>query len=121
MLSQCLRLARIGHHWIANRCPRVTHIGHIWTRLDTFRQNHSPHDDSRGGNSQKSRESCGFAVCRQEERQHCHNEDAKAEARGALHKTGPDAQQEYGYHNTTHRYSVMKKSISLPLLAAGLE
>ena len=82
---------------------------------------HSPHDDSRGGNGQKSRESCGFAVCRQEERQHCHNEDAKAEARGALHKTGPDAQQEYGYHNTTHRYSVKKKSISLPLLAAGLE
>ena len=82
---------------------------------------HSPHDDSRGGNGQKSRESCGFAVCRQEERQHRHNEDAKAEARGALHKTGPDAQQEYGYHNTTHRYSVKKKSISLPLLAAGLE
>ena len=82
---------------------------------------HSPHDDSRGGNGQKSRESCGLAVCRQEERQHRHNEDAKAEARGALHKTGPDAQQEYGYHNTTHRYSVKKKSISLPLLAAGLE
>ena len=44
---------------------------------------HSPHDDSRGGNGQKSRESCGLA--------------------------------------TTHRYSVKKKSISLPLLAAGLE
>ena len=68
---------------------------------------HSPHDDSRGGNGQKSRESCGLAVCRQEERQHCHNEDAKAEARGALHKTGPDAQQEYGYHNTTHRLSIL--------------
>ena len=59
-----------------------------------------------GGNGQKSRESCGFAVCRQEERQHCHNEDAKAEARGALHKTGPDAQQEYGYHNTTHHFII---------------
>ena len=57
----------------------------------------------------------------QEERQHRHDEDAKAEAGSALHKTGPDAQQEYGYHNTTHRYSVKKKSISLPLLAAGLE
>ena len=58
MLSRCLRLARIGH---------------IWTRLDTFRQNHSPLDDSRGGNGQKSRESCGLAVCRQEERQHRHD------------------------------------------------
>ena len=37
---------------------------------------HSPHDDSRGGNGQKSRESCGLAVCRQEERQHRHDEDA---------------------------------------------
>jgi hypothetical protein len=64
---------------------------------------------------------CPLTYCRQKERQHCHNEDAKAEARGALHKTGPDAQKEYGYHNTTHRYSVKKKSISLPLLAAGLE
>ena len=56
---------------------------------------HSPHDDSRGGNGQKSG--------------------------SALHKTGSDAQQEYGYNKATHRYSVKKKSISLPLLAAGLE
>ena len=35
-----------------------------------------------------------------------HNEDAKAEAGSALHKTGPDAQQEYGYHNTTHHFII---------------
>ena len=73
----------------------------------------SPHDDCRGGNGQKSRESCGLAVCRQEERQHCHDEDAKAEARSALYKTGPDAQQEYGYHNTTHLLPI------LPMLSDG--
>lgn len=55
----------------------------------------------------RSQESCGLAVCRQEERQHRHNEDAKAEARGALHKTGSDAQQEYGYHNTTHLLPIL--------------
>ena len=81
----------------------------------------SPHNDSRGGDGQQTRKCCGLPVCRQEERQHRHDEDAKAEARGALHETGSDAQQEYGYHNTTHRYSDKKKSISLPLLAAGLE
>ena len=68
---------------------------------------HSPHDDSRGGNGQKSRESCGLAVCRQEERQHRHDEDAKAEASSALHKTGSDAQQEYGYNNTTHLLPIL--------------
>jgi len=74
---------------------------------------HSPHDDSRGSNGQKSRESCGLAVCRQEKWQHRHDEDAKAEASSALHKTGPDAQQEYGYHNTTHRLPI------LPMLSDG--
>ena len=29
--------------------------------------------------------------------------DAKAEARGALHETGSDAQQEYGYDKATHK------------------
>lgn len=66
---------------------------------------HSPHDDSRGGNSQKSRERCGLAVCRQEERQHRHDEDAKAETRGALDKTRADAQQEYGKDYATHCYN----------------
>ena len=74
---------------------------------------HSPHDDSRGGHGQKSRESCGLAVCRQEEWQHRHNEDAKAEASSALHKTGSDAQQEYGYNKATHLLSI------LPMLSDG--
>ena len=43
----------------------------------------------------------GATICRQEERQH-HDKDAKAEARGALHKTGSNAQQEDGYHDTTN-------------------
>ena len=38
MLTQCLRLAHVGHHWIAKRCPRVAHIGHIWTHLDRLGQ-----------------------------------------------------------------------------------
>ena len=32
----------------------------------------------------------------------------------ALHKAGSNAQQEYGYDKATHRYSVKRKSISLP-------
>jgi hypothetical protein len=62
-----------------------------------------------------------LTYCRQKERQHCHNEDAKAEARGALHKTGSNAQQEYGYYKATHQHSVKRKSISLSLLATVLE
>ena len=66
----------------------------------------SPHNDSRGGDGQQTRKCRSFTVCRQEKRQHRHDEDAKTEARGALHKAGSYAQQEYGYHDTTHNMPV---------------
>ena len=49
-------------------------------------------NDSRGGDGQQTRKRRGLAVCRQEERQHRHNKDAKAEARGSLNKAGSDTQ-----------------------------
>ena len=55
-----------------------------------------PHDCSRCGDSQQSWECRSLAIAWHEERQHRHDEDAEAEARGALDETRADAQQKYG-------------------------
>ena len=55
-----------------------------------------PHDCSRCGDSQQSWECRSFAIAWHEEWKHRHDEDAKAETRGALNETRTDAQQEYG-------------------------
>ena len=56
----------------------------------------SPYDSCRSRDSQQSWECRSFAIAWHEEWKHRHDEDAKAETRGALNETCTDAQQEYG-------------------------
>ena len=51
-----------------------------------------PHDCSRCGDSQQSRECRSLAIAWHEERQQRHDEDAETEARGSLDKTRANAQ-----------------------------
>ena len=51
-----------------------------------------------------------------EERQHRHDEDAEAEARGALDETRADAQQKYGENNATHLYYQVFHWVTTPLV-----
>ena len=68
----------------------------------------SPYDSCRSGDSQQSWECRSFAIAWHEEGQHRHNEDAEAEARGALDKTRTDAQQEYIKDNATQILIILK-------------
>ena len=77
-----------------------------------------PNNDSRGGDGQQTRKCRGLAVCRQEERQHRHDKNAKAEARGSLHKAGSDAQYEYGNDKATHQ-NFPNTSITLTQSVSG--
>ena len=56
----------------------------------------SPYYSCRGRDCQQPWESSSLAIAWQEKRQHRHDEDAEAKARGALDETRADAQQEYG-------------------------
>ncbi len=55
----------------------------------------SPYDSCRSGDSQQSWECRSLAIAWHEERQHRHNEDAKAETCSALDETRADTQQKY--------------------------
>ena len=59
-----------------------------------------PYDSCRSCDGQQSWECSGLAICRHQERQHRHDEDTEAKARGALDETRTDAQQEDGEDNT---------------------